>query len=636
VRFLFVSWRDLANPNAGGSEVVVDELARGLRARGHDVDLLCGGPIEAREYPVTRNGGTYSQYLTAPLRYGRRFRDVDLVVDVTNGMPFLSPMWRRGPNLCLLFHVHGEQWGKYYPAPVAAVGKRVEQRALPLVYRNTQFATNSESSAASQRALGLAGSHVSVLDLGATVDTEASAERSPEPLFVAVGRLAPNKRIDLLLDHWADVAPRTGGRLVIVGDGPDAPRIAHRIANDPRLRDVTLEGRVSEARKAELLHKAWLLVHSAEREGWGLVIVEAGTCGTPTLAYDVDGVRDAVEPGVSGELVTNGPEFVECWIALGTDRARCEALGAAATTRARAFSWERTTDQFLAAADAAIALHAKHNRASHDLGPDEVHHPLAVGPERGVRRSVHLFRLFRREQVDPDRFYHYLAADTMRQLRGYMDPAGTTAVDIGGGPGYTAEALRAAGADCMVVDFSMAELGLHDRVPDSAVQGDGQSLPLRSSSAQVVHSSNVLEHVPDWEAMLSEMVRVLEPERGIGYLNFTNWFSPWGGHETSPWHLLGGERAVARYTRKYGRRPKNEFGVSLFRLDIAQVLAWFAKQSDVEVVWVGPRYLPEWMRWIAHTPAVRELITWNLVIVFRRHVTDAATLAASGHPGAAA
>ncbi len=171
----------------------------------------------------------------------------------------------------------------------------------------------------------------------------------------------------------------------------------------------------------------------------------------------------------------------------------------------------------------------------------------------------------------------------------------------------------------MVVDYSMGELGLHDRVPSSAVQGDGQSLPLRTGCAQIVHSSNVLEHVPDWEAMLAEMCRVLEPERGVGYLNFTNWFSPWGGHETSPYHLLGGRRAVERYTRKYGVPPKNEFGVSLFRLDIAQVLRWFRNRHDIEVLWVGPRYLPEWMRWIAHTPAVRELVTWNLVIVFRRH-----------------
>ncbi len=629
MRVLFVAWRDLANPNAGGSEVVVDELARGLRARGHDVALLCGGPTAPHEYPVVRNGGTYSQYLTAPLRYARHFRDVDLVVDVVNGMPYLSPVWHRGPNLCLLFHVHGDQWHTYFPGPVGTLGKVGERVAMRSIYGNTHFATISESSAAALREIGVPGSHVTVLDLGAHVAPVAPQERSTtEPLFVAAGRLAPNKRLDLLLDHWTAVAPHTGGRLVLIGDGPEAEHLAMRIANEPGLRNVVLEGRVSEARKAELFGQANLLVHTAEREGWGLVVVEAGLCGTPTLAYDVGGVRDAVEPGVTGELVQTGEQFVERWIALGTDLPRCAQLGEAARERARASSWERTVDQFLAAADAAIALHAKQEKAMKGLGPGEVHHPLAVGPQRGVRRSVHLFKLFRREQADPDRFYHYLAADTLRQMRHYVDPAGATAVDIGGGPGYTGEALRAAGADCIVVDYSMAELGLHDRVPNSALQGDGQSLPLRDGCARIVHSSNVLEHVPDWQAMLDEMVRVLEPETGVGYLNFTNWFSPWGGHETSPYHLLGGKRAVERYTRKYGVRPKNEFGVSLFRLDIAQVMRWFRKREDVEVLWVGPRYLPDWMRWIAHTPAMRELVTWNLVIVFRRRAVASADRAA--------
>ena len=242
----------------------------------------------------------------------------------------------------------------------------------------------------------------------------------------------------------------------------------------------------------------------------------------------------------------------------------------------------------------------------------------STAPTRGLARSVYLFGLFRKEAVEPDRFYHYLAADTVRVVRRYGDPSGSVAIDIGGGPGYTAEALKAAGASCHVVEYSAAELELHDRSPDSAARGDGQALPMRDGAATLVHSSNVLEHVPDWKAMLSEMVRVLEPGRGIGYLTFTNWYSPWGGHETSPWHYFGGRRAVERFKRKTGADPKNEYGVSLFRLHISEVLRWFDDRPDVEVLWVGPRYLPEWMRWIVRVPAVREVVTWNLAVVFRR------------------
>ncbi len=89
---LFIAWRDLANRLAGGSEVLVDQLASGLAARGHRVTLLAGGTVAERPYPVRRNGGTYSQFLRAPLAYLRNFRDVDLIVEVCNGMPFLVPL----------------------------------------------------------------------------------------------------------------------------------------------------------------------------------------------------------------------------------------------------------------------------------------------------------------------------------------------------------------------------------------------------------------------------------------------------------------------------------------------------------------------------------------------------------------
>src|SRR5258708_29267362 len=97
---LFVAWRDLANPRAGGSEGLVDRLADGMTARGDRVALLCGGPTAARRYQVIPSGGSYTQFLRAPLAYQRRLRDCDLVVEVCNGMPFFAPLWARRPMVC--------------------------------------------------------------------------------------------------------------------------------------------------------------------------------------------------------------------------------------------------------------------------------------------------------------------------------------------------------------------------------------------------------------------------------------------------------------------------------------------------------------------------------------------------------
>ncbi|HEX8580958.1 MAG TPA: glycosyltransferase family 4 protein, partial [Acidimicrobiales bacterium] len=220
MRILFVAWRDLANPLAGGSEILVDRLAGGLVERGHDVALLCAAPAEPRAYRVVTNGGQHTQYLLAPFRYAGGFRDRDLVVDVANGMAFFTPLWRRGPSVCFVNHVHTEQWAQWFPRPVAAVGRELERRAMPFAYRNRLFVAVSPSTAESLHRLGVPPEQVRIVING--VDPPAVvAPESPEPLFLALGRLVPHKRFDLLLRLWERVRPVTGGRLVIAGDGPE-------------------------------------------------------------------------------------------------------------------------------------------------------------------------------------------------------------------------------------------------------------------------------------------------------------------------------------------------------------------------------------------------------------------------------
>src|SRR6478736_5198219 len=143
LRILCVAWKDLAHPEAGGAEVVVDELATRLVELGHDVTLLCSGPIGPRKYRVVENGLKYTQYLRAPLKYAREFRDVDLVVDFVAGMPFFSPLWRRRPRVAVVFHIHGEQWHRHFRTPIASTFRRVEATGLAAGYRGTDVITIS-------------------------------------------------------------------------------------------------------------------------------------------------------------------------------------------------------------------------------------------------------------------------------------------------------------------------------------------------------------------------------------------------------------------------------------------------------------------------------------------------------------
>ncbi|RNL84633.1 class I SAM-dependent methyltransferase [Halostreptopolyspora alba] len=232
-------------------------------------------------------------------------------------------------------------------------------------------------------------------------------------------------------------------------------------------------------------------------------------------------------------------------------------------------------------------------------------------------RSYRLFTAFRREQTDPDHFYGTLARDTVAQLRSYTPLDGAVVVDVGGGPGYFTEELNAAGARCVCVDADLGELGLRGAPPGTALLGSALDMPVRSGSVDVCLSSNVLEHVPDPERMADEMVRVTRPG-GLVYLSYTVWLCPWGGHETSPWHYLGGHYAADRFARRYCRRPKNEFGRTMFALSASRMLAWARSCDDAEVVDLLPRYLPTWTRPVVRVPGLREIVTWNLLLVLRK------------------
>ncbi|SDS78411.1 Methyltransferase domain-containing protein [Jiangella sp. DSM 45060] len=234
-----------------------------------------------------------------------------------------------------------------------------------------------------------------------------------------------------------------------------------------------------------------------------------------------------------------------------------------------------------------------------------------------LSRSVRLFRAFLSEQRDPDHFYGVLAADSVTQLSVYADLRGALVLDVGGGPGYFRAAFGRVGARYVSVDSDLGELSARGRPEPGTVMGSGMALPIRDAAADVCYSSNVLEHVPDPWTMAEEMLRVTRPG-GIVYLSFTVWLSPWGGHETAPWHYLGGESAARRYRRRHGHEPKNRFGASLFPVSVADALLWARHTPHGELLDAFPRYHPWWARGVVRVPGLRELATWNLAVVLRR------------------
>ncbi|MFC3778081.1 class I SAM-dependent methyltransferase [Mycolicibacterium holsaticum] len=252
-----------------------------------------------------------------------------------------------------------------------------------------------------------------------------------------------------------------------------------------------------------------------------------------------------------------------------------------------------------------------------------------------LTRSIKLLSEFRFEQRDPARFYGALAADTAAMVadlwRGVhgTSPAGCTLLDVGGGPGYFAAAFADAGVHYIGVEPDPGEIHAVPAAPAATgaatyVRASGTALPFADASVDICLSSNVAEHVRDPWRLGREMLRVTRPG-GLVVLSYTVWLGPFGGHETGLWHYLGGARAAARYTRKHGHAPKNNYGSSLFAVSAGAGLQWAASTGALLAAF--PRYHPRWSWWMTRVPVLREFLVSNLVLVLMPPTATGSTFA---------
>lgn len=245
--------------------------------------------------------------------------------------------------------------------------------------------------------------------------------------------------------------------------------------------------------------------------------------------------------------------------------------------------------------------------------------PRAAEPPRlhGLARARQLWTLWRKEREDPEPFYSVLAREVAAELdRRYGPLRGQTVLDLGCGPGFYTRALRQAGAHVIPVDNSPAELELHGDPPEGAILGDAMDLPLEDESLEGVFTSNMLEHTPRPRAVFDEIERVLRPG-GWAYVSWTNWYSPWGGHDISPYHFLGARLGLSLYERRHGPPHKNRPGKGLFPTHVGPTLRELRSRPGITVQTVKPRYWPR-LAVLTRVPGLREVATWNCVVMLRK------------------
>jgi glycosyltransferase involved in cell wall biosynthesis len=358
-----VNWRDLDHPEAGGAEVVCDEMAAALVDTEHDVVLLCakvkGSPRDQlrRGYTIHRAGGRFTVYPRALAWLMTHRSRITLVVDSQNGIPFFAPLAirRKTPLLLLIHHVHQEQFSAYFPRPIAALGRWLETSGSRLVYGRRMIVAVSPSTRRGVRQdLKLMG-EIRVIPPGWRISTQADIwARCPQPKIAAVGRLVPHKRTRLVVEAMVEVRRAIPtASLDIIGSGPELAAL-QRLVADLDLEDVVqFHPSCSNERRDELVSSAWLSINASAGEGWGISVIESNALGIPVLAFDRPGLRDSIRDGETGWLIEEGSQ-----LSIAISKALRElsdpdaAAGYAQRARhwAAGFTWEEMGDKLRVAA----------------------------------------------------------------------------------------------------------------------------------------------------------------------------------------------------------------------------------------------------------------------------------------------
>jgi len=313
-----VAWRDLADIEAGGSEVHAAEWQRRWAEAGIELTVRTSyAQGHAQEgtrdgYRVIRKHGRFMVFPTTVLSEAlHRTGPRDGLVEIWNGTPYLSPLWARCAHITLVHHVHKDMWRLVLEDRLAPYGEFLERRLAPPFYRRTPIVALSESTKAELvDYLHLKPERISVVPPGIDPRYSPEGPKSDTPLVVSVGRLMAPKRFDELIRVCDRVRERHPDlQLVIVGDGYERLALEEQVAAMRAERWIRIAGHVSDEELLALYRQAWVVASASIAEGWGMTLTEAAACGTPAVATRINGHTDSVREGVSGLLAESSREL---------------------------------------------------------------------------------------------------------------------------------------------------------------------------------------------------------------------------------------------------------------------------------------------------------------------------------------
>jgi len=356
MRVLILNWRCPTNPLSGGAEKVTLEHAKVWVKKKHNVIWLSGNYKDGKKNEVIngvqiyRFGNPISIYLLAPFIYWLKFNgNFDLVIDEIHGIPFLSTLWAwKSKKLAYIHEVAQEIWDEMFPFPINILGKLYEKIYF-LFYKNTPFLTGSNSTKKDLMKYGINEKNITVIPHGLFLKpVNKIPEKENVFTLLYVSRLVKMKGIEDAIEIFAQVHEKIpSSKFWIVGSGKD--NYVNKLLNIVKQlnieKAVTFFGFVPEKKKIELYQKSHFLLHTSVREGFGLVVIEANSQGTPVLSYDSPGLRDIVKNGINGFLLNPQKQnlCIEKIISLFNNSSQYKKFQTSSVEFSKQFYWKNIT-----------------------------------------------------------------------------------------------------------------------------------------------------------------------------------------------------------------------------------------------------------------------------------------------------
>lgn len=364
-RLVIINWRDRGHREAGGAEVVCEEIAHQLSTSGWDVTYLTsrdsGQPPEEMRGNVryVRLGGRLSVYPRV-LAWMLLHRDhIDAVIDSQNGIPFFSPLVvrKQAAVLLLMHHVHQDQFGMHLPPVAARLGRLLEGPISRLVYGDRSILAVSATTRQQVRQRLRFKGPIFVAPPGSH-PVPATGGRSRSRRIVFVGRLVAHKRVELIIDCIPELVKRWPDlELHIVGDGPARPALQERASRLGLGGSVIFHGLVDEGTKHRLVRSAWVGVTASAFEGWCLSVIEANAVGVPMVGLRRPGVSDSIRHKETGWLADSDSEL-GATLQTALEDLSDSRIATRMTQAARAWASRFTWEEMASRAEAALLAEA--------------------------------------------------------------------------------------------------------------------------------------------------------------------------------------------------------------------------------------------------------------------------------------